>query len=217
MKNVQLAAVLTLTLCAFLSSFAQAASIVNPSFETGDLTGWDMYPPDHMLVASGSASDGTYYLTADVEWAYQESSPFGPWFWSAECRQEIQLSPRDDRLSVDIRTVGYDMQSLSFWVSTAGQVTGGNPGQPAGVIKLIPENAIATAAAPSGFTRYTIDISEFATFSLIAQITISAWDRADSVPAGPVEFSVDNFQVTPEPATILLLTIAGGVLLRRRS
>lgn len=72
MRNSSLVALLL----GVFATFCQAAPIMpNPSFETGDLTGWS--EPDHMTVASGPASDGSRFLTADVEWIFSRGDVEG--------------------------------------------------------------------------------------------------------------------------------------------
>jgi hypothetical protein len=199
-----------------LPSLSQAAPIlINPSFETGDFTGWDSSMlPDHMKIVSGTASEGTCYLTAEVNWMHLEDTYGLPsWHWQAGCWQALTVPPGINQMSVDVRAVGFDQSDrFSNWgVALTGTISLEEIGMMVGV----PRYAQTTAPAPNGFTRYTVDISGISAFNRVS-ISIFAGGDAYAIPSGPIEFSVDNIQFLPEPGTLALLTAAGCLGLRSR-
>lgn len=124
------------------------------------------------------------------------------------------------RMSVDVRTnIDYD-SNLSQWgidlmhSTVTGQTPGGWTISKIDFFRTVTGDAVQVELLSNGFTRYTVDISGAEAFDAIG-LSILASGMADDIPAGPIEFSVDNFQFTPEPATLSLLA-AGSVLMMRR-
>jgi hypothetical protein len=66
-----------------------------------------------------------------------------------------------------------------------------------------------------GFVRYTLDISGAAGLDNV-ELWIGASGSTYSFPTDPVEFSIDNIQIIPEPGTVALLAAGGLLLVGRR-
>jgi hypothetical protein len=207
---------LLVVLLGLLPSLSQAAPIlINPSFETGDFTGWDsLMLPDHMKIVSGTTSEGTCYLTAEVNWMHLANTHGMPsWHWQAGCWQSLTVPLGINQMSVDVRAVGFDqLDPFSTW-SVA--ITETISLEEIGIAVDVPKYAQTAAPAPNGFTRYTVDISGIAPFNRVS-ISIVAAGNAYAIPSGPIEFSVDNIQFLPEPGTLALLTAGGCLGLRTR-
>jgi hypothetical protein len=202
---------------------AQASPIVtNPSFETGDLTGWDAFTPKNMNVVEGSASDGTHYLTADIQWTHTTDwmnvgntvVPVDAWTWEASCYQRISVASVVGQFSVDIRTSA--VPAGCVW--SVALFSEGNPiylfSMPSIVLPGEPDPVVMTSA-PNGFTRYTGTFPDASAYEWI-DIQITASGHVFEMPAFVAEFSVDNIQITPEPSTMLVLAIGAAILRRNR-
>lgn len=190
---------------AFPVSFARA-ELINPSFETGDLTGWDLSFLDGFSVTDDGGSDGDHYLAASVDWTWIPMGSLGVpgvpgWHWQAGAHQYFTVPSWATHMSVDIRAIGCDLARYGAVLThTAGPE----------LIDLFINLTKAgdSSPAPNGFTRYICDIRAAAGLENVV-LSISAWDDAAAIPADPVVFNVDNFQIIPEPAALALLVFGG--------
>jgi hypothetical protein len=197
------------------------AGIINPSFETGDLTGWALNFVDNFVVADGG-TDGGHCLTATVNWMLMPPIPQGgslsSWHWQCGVSQLLSVPAGATTLTVDVRTRGVAPED--WWVGLAhGVITGdiGDPTSSAYIDFFASTDPRVNAGVPvgGGFVRYTLDISGAAGMDNVG-LCIGAGADASSVPTEPVEFSVDNIQIVPEPATVALLAAGGLLLVGRR-
>jgi len=200
------------------------AGIINPSFETGDLTGWALNFVDNFVVADGG-TDGEHCLTATVNWTLLVRSipgnPLPPiWHWQCGAWQTFSVPADATTLTFDVLTRGVAPED--WFVGLMHSVITGDIGDPtssAYIDFFASKKDVFDAGVPvgGGFVRYTLDIRGAAGMENVG-LSILAGGDASSVPTDPVEFSVDNFQIIPEPATVALLA-AGGLLLagRRRA
>lgn len=197
------------------------AGIINPSFETVDLTGWNINFVDNFVVADGG-TDGEHCLTATVNWTLLVRSipgnPLPPiWHWQCNLWQQFSVPADATTLTFDVRTCGVAPEE--WLVALTHIVTTGNID---GELELVIDffttpKYMVGAGVPvgGGFVRYTLDISGAAGMDNVG-LSIGARGDAYSVPTDPVEFSVDNFQIIPEPATVALLAAGGLLLVGRR-
>jgi hypothetical protein len=178
------------------------AGIINPGFETGDLAGW-VFLPGPWSVGSGGGSEGLHYATL--------VSPPAPdlggyWIdhggWAAAIEQVFTLPVSAETLSVDVWTdegiyVTIDLAHPDWQSTQHIEMTQGTVSQ-----------------APNGFRRYLADVSAYAGLSV--RLTMNVWSTeappyvlgADAPP--PKYAFLDNVQVVPEPATLMLL-VAGAL------
>ena len=176
------------------------AGIVNPSFETGDLSGWEI--PSVIVVtvfqefstASGNASAGTWYLTATSPETYVPPTPLWPEpIWGAAITQTFSVPSWATMFSIDVRNEG-----CQDWSVLLTHTTGGPTNVIIDVMIEVSEGVASSAA--NGFTRYTVDVSEAAGLDDVL-LNISA----SSDPELSATFSVDNVTIVPEPTTLALL------------
>ena len=193
------------------------AGIINPSFETGDLTGWDLTYGDTFLVADGG-TDGEHCLTATVYWTppIPEGDSLSSWHWQCNLGQKLSVPDDATRLTVDVRTRGVAPED--WWVAVVHGVISGDLGDPNRIAYIdffASTDPRVDAGVPvgDGFVRYTLDISGAAGMD---NVTLSIGGGAFAVPTDPVEISVDNFQIIPEPSTVALLAAGGLLLVGRR-
>jgi len=208
-RSVWLSIVLALAVSATIAS----ADVVNPSFETGDLTGWRLNTPSPggFVVAGDGGSDGDHYLTATADWVYCPPAPgiggLFTWSWQVSAGQTVTAPAWDTALYVDVRVDGCDnwhvmlTQTISFDCIS--------------MITVASAKMTDDSPAPNGFRRYTVDVSRFAGMGNIS-LDFAAGGYADTVPSDPIEFSVDNLRFVPEPATLAFLTCASSLLLGTR-
>ncbi len=217
-------AFVVLTLAA--TSFCQA-SIVNPSFETGDTAGWSNV--SNMHVASGGGTDGSHYLTADVAWTSQGGGDIIDYYWQSKATQTIVVPAGATTFSIDIRQTGILPPAFDCFVMLAGSVGSdyvgvavmkiGNPGI------ILSDHAQPGAGMPldNGFMRYSIDVTGYEKYPSLA-LTIQSdahlrytFPQDFHLPDWPIELSVDNIQFTPEPASlVMMVSMALPLVLRRR-
>jgi hypothetical protein len=191
---------------------------VNPSFETGDFTGWlPQISPEtsgpNMRVVGGDATDGGYYASADVKWYNTHDALYTRcWAWGCGYSQELTIPSGTVSMTVDVRSIGFDEQSNSSWdivllASDADRSFSAN----------VDSQSLAYTLLPNGFRRYTVDISGASDFDSIG-LSIGAGGQSydEACPVGPTEFSVDNFQFVPEPASLSLLILGSLAIWRQR-
>jgi len=175
-----------------LSGPAAWADIVNPSFETGDMTGWEVPWEGEFLVADDGGSDGTFYLRVVPDWSFLPNQ--NEWYWQAQAYQHtITIPSWATTFSVDIRDNGLDLAHCGVSLSRD---------EPSHFYRSAKYGS--TSPAPNGFTRYTVDVSPYAGFEG-AVITIIVGLYAAECPEDPVPFEVDNFLFAPEPATLAVV------------
>jgi hypothetical protein len=197
------------------AGFCGASPImVNPSFETGDLTGWSA---TEMAVVRGIASDGQYSLMANPSWS---RLPYAT-DWQSQCdfSQTLTWAPGVTQFSFDIKTANFDASIC--WIGV-GSLNNGSLFQNSFTIDNLPTSV---SAAPDGFTRYTCDISghtDYVTDSpdggaVLFGIILDLASPTDPALTPAPEFYIDNIQFsTPEPATLSLLALGGLAILRKR-
>ena len=195
------------------------AALINPGFETGDVTGWQSYIDDFAVVSDG-ASEGSHYLTALVDWQFLPGVPgiggSAGWHWQAGAHQIFSVPAWATWMSVDIRAEGADPAHCGVGLTHA---TADGLGIDIDFGATVHLEDTPSVPAPNGFRRYMIDISGAAGMD---NVGISVWAAGSAPPTseppeGSIEFSVDNIQILPEPATLALVGLGGaGMLARRR-
>ena len=208
--------VLTFAALAISRGYAQAG-IVNPSFETGDLTGWNSLPlslSSGFVIAEGG-SDGSYYMTASVNWLYipPQGAPNpmpAMWQWQSSAYQLFTVPANATTLTVDIKTQGMELGQWGVGLTHSAD------GMSIDFFAVIDDYSPAPVPVANGFMRYSIGISAAAGMDNVG-ISIVANETVPSIPTEPIEFSIDNIQIVPEPATLLLLALGGLMMLRRRA
>ena len=199
-----------------LAATQAGAALINPGFETGDATGWQSYIDDFAVVSDG-ASEGSHYLTALVDWQFFPGVPglggSAGWQWHAGADQTFNVPAWATWMSVDIRAAGVDpgCGGVHLMHSTSD-------GLSIDFFAIVKCDGTPSLPAPNGFRRYMIDISGAAGLENV-EISVSAKGSAAPTPEPPegfIEFSVDNFQIVPEPAMLALVALGGaGMLLQR--
>lgn len=183
------------------------AGIVNPSFETGDLSGWLGSNLGAIAGAESEsgASDGNYCFSATD---HPDPHPLDPvpgsgevFNWNAGLMQVFDLRVWENILSVDIRS------DPNCWAIIT-LVEMGESGPIGPVIDIL---AGTNSPAPTGFTRYVADISSLAGHNVRLEIDLSGPDGT------PDKISVDNVMIVPEPAMLSLLCGGGvGIVLKNK-
>jgi hypothetical protein len=181
--------------CAVVVLAAQGAQggIINPSFETGDLTGWSGLAAWNVF-SDGWASDGEYYATVvspAPQWEFWPTDGG----WTTYMEQTFTMPSWAETMSVDVRDDGLD-------VSVA--VTSLTGGPPAVVLTDNPAGPLVL----KGFTRYTGDVSSLAGLDVRVGISVGL----DHVPPTPHRAAVDNFRIVPEPGTLAMVCAAASLL-----
>ncbi|MCX5674847.1 MAG: hypothetical protein NTX87_07550 [Planctomycetota bacterium] len=179
---------------------AARADILNPSFETGGFTGWTALAS--WTVLSDGGSQGERYASV------QSPGPppvWGPWTppdenqgWATAIEQVFWMPLWAETLSIDVRTGG-----LTLIVHLSQE----------GVLPFEPVNMMdgTTCQAPNGFTRYTVNVSEYA--GLTVRLTVNV--GADEIPLNDLRADVDNVHIVPEPGTFgLIAACMGAVYIR---
>ena len=189
--------------CVLGAPAGRADPIVNPSFETGDTTGWNLGRTRAIMevVTEGGASDGAYCFRGR-----KDPKPTNPPPPGAEWRvliDQVLLKPSwATKFSIDVR--------CGAECTFNGGIDAAVPGWPI-VWESISILSGVSSPAPNGFTRYTIDITPLTgVFWVIGFDMRGPWEGDGMV-------HVDNFQFIPEPGVLALL--AGGACLcalRRR-
>jgi len=185
--------------CVVLVLAAERAEggIINPSFETGDLTGWTALASWTILADGGS--DGLHYASV---LSPEPEPPGGPSIppeenqgWATAIEQVFTMPGWAETLSIDIRNEG-----LTVTVHLSQD----------GAVPFIPINILDGAAsqAPNGFTRYTAAVSQYAGLDVRLTVNVSA----DDVPPARLRTSVDNVLVVPEPGTLAMVWAAASLL-----
>lgn len=199
-----------------LGATQTGAALINPGFETGDATGWQSDFFNGFAVVSDGASEGSHYLTALVEWRFLPGEPGIPavWLWQAHTSQTFSVPAWATWMSVDIRAAGVDPGCWGVGVTHAT-----SDGLSIDFFATVKSEGTTSLPAPNGFRRYMIDISGAAGLENVG-ISVSARGSATPTPEPPggfIEFSVDNFQIVPEPAMLALVALGGlGLLVRGR-
>jgi len=166
--------------------------IINPSFETGDLTGWTGLA-SWTVLGDGWASHGQYYVT-------MVSPSTDPWTfpgddsWLTNMHQSFTMPLWAETMSVDVRDDGLDV-SVAVTPLTAGPPAVVLTDNPAGPLVL------------NGFTRYTGDVSSLAGLDVRVGISVGL----DHVPGTPHRAAVDNFRIVPEPGTLAMVWAAASL------
>jgi hypothetical protein len=197
------------------AGFCGASPImVNPSFETGDLTGWSA---TGMSVVSGIASDGQYSdMATPAEWS---RLPGQYWQGQSTMSQTITWEPEITQFSFDIKTANF---YYSFCWIYLGYSSGGITSTSFNLGNL----STSVSPAPDGFTRYTVDISGNTDDitdnpdggAVSFEIDPDLGSLTDPTLSPAPEFYIDNIQfLTPEPATLSLLALGGLAILRKRA
>ena len=200
-----------------LAATPAGAALINPGFETGDATGWQSYI-DHCAVVGDGASEGMYYLTALVDWQFLPGVPGigAGWHWQAGAHQTFSVPDWATWMCVDIRAEGADPAHCGVGLTHA---TADGLGIDIDFGATVNLERTPSVPAPNGFRRYMIDISGAAGLDNVG-ISVHATGSAPPTsepPEGFIEFSVDNIQILPEPATLALVGLGGvGMLARRR-
>lgn len=207
----EIATSLSLVLALAAPATVARGDIVNRSFETGDFTGWTGMGLGGFVVAGDGGSDGDHYLSATADWTLLPKVPgvggSGTWHWQVNASQVLDVPAWATAFSVDVRTDGCDQWGVALTQTISMQS-----------VLLLGEvypTRTPSTLAPNGFMRYTIDISAAAGLEGIVLSICGGGDSA-VLPADPVEFSVDNLQFIPEPATLAFLGGSFILLLRRR-
>jgi hypothetical protein len=192
------------------------AGIINPSFETGDLTGWNI-TLGRPIVGHGG-TDGEHYLTATVmwmRWPSVDGDPTPPtWGWNCGLSQTLSVPVDATTLTFDVRTCGL---APGGWTFQLMHMTMDIMDTLPNIDFFASNNYAVGAGVPvgGGFVRYTLDISGAAGLDNV-ELWIGASGSTYSFPTDPVEFSIDNIQIIPEPGTVALLAAGGLLLVGRR-
>jgi len=200
--------VILLTLIAgllFTMAGEAQAGIINPSFETGDLSGW-VFLPGPWSVGSGGGSEGLHYATL----VSPPAPDLGGYLiehggWAATIEQVFTLPVSAETLSVDVWTdedmyVTIDLAKADYSSMLHIEITQGT-----------------VSEAPNGFTRYLADVSAYAGLSVRLTMNGGSTEAppyvlgAEAPPPKYVFF--DNVQVSPEPATLTLVVAGASFLL----
>ena len=187
---------------AFPVSFARA-ELINPSFETGDLTGW--LAGKRLAIAwpesTSGASDGVYCFSATYDPQGIIVVPgTGAEPWSVRLTQWFALPTWVTALSIDVRS-GEECAAAA----TLSEM--GATGPTGTIIDIL---AGVASPAPSGFTRYTVEVSALAGCDVRLDIELSG------IFGNPATISVDNVVLIPEPTALALLVFGGLAIFGRR-
>lgn len=166
--------------------------LINPGFETGDLTGWFGYRSIFSRVWLESASgpsEGIYCFNVTYDPTFAPLPGPGLYNWDSGLMQNVALEPWQDTFSIDIRSD----EDCTASVTLVEMGEAGPLGDPIDIL------AGTTSSAPNGFTRYTTDVGDLAGRLVRLDINLSG-------PSGdPSVVSVDNVQIIPDPCTLVLL------------
>ncbi len=193
----------------------------NPSFETGDLTGWTMGGPNggYGVLADGATIPGVTYSGYVPSRQNVRSGSFGAYAVTAGAVQEYVSFSQSLDLAAGQYTAGFYMgndQSGMFGIGTAiaegllGIRVNGSPLP----FNFLPENNFPTGSSPADFTLFEADfrLSGAAGTLIEFRISGSGLQRAG--------ISVDDFGVfaVPAPGAIFLGALGAGLVgwLRRR-
>jgi len=187
-----------LVVCAalVLAAGQAAGGIINPSFETGDLTGWSGLAA-WSVFGDGWASDGGHYASM-VSPPPHPSLVIDDDSWLTYMEQAFTMPAWAETMSVDVRDDGLD---VSVAVVPIG---GGTP--------VLLTNNPSGPLLFNGYKRYVADVSSLAGLDVNVGISVGL----DHVPPTPHRAAVDNFRIVPEPGTLLMLLAAASIMALRR-
>jgi len=180
-----------------LAAGQAAGGIINPSFETGDLTGWSGLAA-WSVFGDGWASEGEYYASMVSPSPQLEFWPVGG-FWITYMEQTFAMPSWAETMSVDVRDDGLDV-AVGVTPLAGGAPPVVLPDNPAGPLVL------------KGFTRYTADVSSLAGLDVRVGISVGL----DHVPPTPHRAAVDNFRIVPEPGTLAMVWAAASLMTLRK-
>jgi hypothetical protein len=192
------------------------AGIVNPSFETGDMTGWEDGPITDTFAIAVGGSDGSYCITTPENanwmpaWTSTHQTSVEYWHRLTNVYQQLAVPANATTMTFDVRVTGADpcSWSLSLTHTISPELIES--------LDINSNDPQVPVSAPNGFSRYTFDISPFAGMTNVS-LCVSASQQATVIPTEPVEIRFDNLQIAPEPATLSLLALGGLLMLRRRA
>jgi len=198
-----------------LAGFASAALITNPGFETGDKFGWsEALSGSSATVSSAYANSGTYSLAIDNTGAGQWSSP--------NLFQAFSAAPGDV-----ITMSGYMLQTVAAqpsnwatikveWKDSLGANIEPLAGPAIGAVDGSGEPYVGVVGSPQVNSASAVDTWVFTEIEAIAPTgTVGVNFYLLNVNGDPVSdtFYFDDVVAVPEPATMGLFALAGGLLM----
>jgi hypothetical protein len=174
------------------------ADIINPDFETGDFTGWSHLASWAINADGGSSGPHYAHLVSPVT----DYPPTGDVIWVEEGRwisilsQTFSIPSWAQDIAIDVRNAGLNVSVRIYYGFEDGEL-------PTKSLCLTDQSP---TVAPNGFSRYAVDITDYA--GLNARIDIEAG------PAGipHAEVAVDHVNITPEPCTFALIGACVGII-----
>jgi len=182
---------------------AARADILNPSFETGDFTGWSHLASWTINADGGSEGQHYAHLVSPVT-DYPPTGDF-VWLewgeWTSILTQAFTIPSWAQDIAIDVRNAGLNVSVRLIYGFEDGEL-------PTNSLCLTDQSP---TLAPNGFSRYAADISDYA--GLNARINIDV--GYTGIPSQPAEVAVDHVNITPEPCTFgLIAACMGAVYIR---